>query len=139
MNRTAITVCGKIIDRKDKDKLGREIVVNEKSELYKLPIAHYPLTWETEPEGLAATLISGEHECEASFHRFPKEARGGEHVYIGSATRRLHDTSQSALFRSFLQQAGVFTPGTQVNLNFQKCGNVIRVYFPGPCSATTKS
>lgn len=130
MRGTAITVHGKVTDRKDRDKPRREIVINEKSELSKLPIAHYPLTWKTKPEGLPTMLMSATGaNCEASFHRFPEEARGGEHAYIGSATRRLRNASQSAIFRSFLIQTGVFAPETPVKLDFQKCGKVIKVYL----------
>ena len=134
-----ITVKGKIIDRKDPDRPRREIVI-EKTESRKLPIKDYPITHKTIPEGLEAIVISSQGKCcQASFHRFAKASRFGEGAYIGSATKRLGDRSQSNQFRNFLQQAGVFTPGTQVNLEFQKYGKVIRVYLSGTCPTTAKS
>ncbi len=122
-----ITVKGEIIDRKDK-KPGREIVI-EKTESRKLPINDYPITHKRKPEGLEVIAVSRQGKCQASFHRYPKKSRYGEGAHIYTATRRLHDNSQSDLFRNFLQQAGVFTPGTQVSLDFEKCGKVIRVYL----------
>jgi hypothetical protein len=124
-----ITVKGKIIDRKDPDRPRREIVI-EKTESRKLPIKDYPITHKIKPEGLEVIVISSQGECcQASFHRFTEASRFGESAYIGSATKRLEDHSQSNQFRNFLQQAGVFTPGTQVNLDFEKRGEVIRVYL----------
>ncbi len=123
-----IPVKGKINDRKDK-KPGREIVI-EKTESRKLPIKDYPITHKTIPEGLEAIVISSQGKCcQASFHRFAKASRFGEGAHIFTATRRLNDRSQAELFRNFLQKAEVFTPGTQVNLDFEKCGEVIRVYL----------
>ena len=133
-----ITVKGKIIDRKDLDRPRREIAI-EKTESRKLPMKDYPLTHKNCPAGLEVMVISGAGKCQASFHRYPKQSRYGEGAYIGSATHRLHDNSQSSLFRHFLQQTGVFTPGIQVNLEFQKCGNVIEVYLSGLCPSTTKN
>ena len=124
-----IPVKGKIIDRKDK-KPGREIII-EKTESRKLPINDYPLTHKRKPEGLEVEVIavSSQGKCQASFHRYPEKSRYGEGAHIFTATRRLHDNSQSDLFRNFLQHAGVFTPGTQVNLDFEKRGEVIKVYL----------
>ena len=132
-----ITVKGKIIDRKDLDRPRREIAI-EKTESRKLPMKDYPITHKICSEGLEVIIISGATKCQASFHRYPKQSRYGEGAYIGSATRRLHDNSQSALFRNLLQQAGVFTPGAQVNLELQKCGKVIRVCLSGPYPATAR-
>jgi hypothetical protein len=124
-----ITVKGKITDRKDPDRPRREILI-EKTESRKLPIKDYPVTHKINPEGLEVIVISSQGErCQASFHRFTKASRFGEGAYIGSATKRLEDRSQSNQFRNFLQQVGVFTPGTQVNLDFEKRGEVIRVYL----------
>lgn len=129
MNCTAVTVKGKINDRKDKDKPRREILINEKSQLAKLPMADYPVTHMTEPKGLAATLISGEHKCEASFHRYPEGSRLGEHAYIGSATKRLRDVDQASLFEEFLKKGRIFTPETEVRLDFKKCSQGMMVYI----------
>ena len=123
-----ISVEGRIIDRKDRDRPRREIAI-EKTESRKLPIKDYPITHKTIPEGLEAIVISTQGECcQASFHRFIATSRFGEGAYIGSATKRLGDRSQSNQFRNFLQKAEVFTPGTKVNLDFEKRGKATRVY-----------
>lgn len=124
-----ITVKGKINNRKDQDKPRREILINEKGELARLPIKCYPLTHRITPEGLAVVLVSNEGTCEASFHRYLKENRYGEHVYIGSATQRLKDISQAQLFGEFLIEGGVFTPDMEVKLDFECNDQIIQVYI----------
>ena len=124
-----VTIKGDVVDRRDRDKERREIRI-DKTESRKLPLKDYPVTHKTCPEGLETMVISGQTRCQASFHRYTEKTRGGEGAYIGSATRRLdNDRSQSEVFRNFLQEVGVFTPGTEVNLDLEKCGDVIRVYL----------
>lgn len=134
-----ITVKGEIINRNDPNPRRREIVI-EKAESRKLPLKDYPLTHENIPEGLEVLALSSHGQCQASFHRYPEKSRYGEGAYIGSATKRLNnDLSQAEKFSTFLEQAGVFTPGTPVNLDFQKFGTLIKVYLSGVSPATTKS
>ncbi|MBI2852416.1 MAG: hypothetical protein HYX84_04880 [Chloroflexi bacterium] len=127
------TVTGRISDRNEPNRLGREIVL-EKAESRKLSIKDYPLTHKAVPEGLEVIAITVSHQaqCQASFHRYPEGSRYGESAYIGSATRRLKDRSQAKQFRLLLQQTGVDKPGTLVNLDFVRHGNVIKVYVYSP-------
>lgn len=121
-----ITIRGEITDRKDLNKQRREIGI-EKAESRKLPLKDYPLTHRNIPDGLEVLVLSSHGQCQASFHRYPEGSRFGEGAYIGSATNRLKDRSQADRFSRFLQQAGVFMPGTPVNLDFVKYGQVINV------------
>lgn len=133
-----ITIKGEIINRNDPNPRRREIGI-DKVESRKLPLKDYPLTHRKIPDGLEVLASSGHGQCQASFHRYPEESRYGEGAYVGSATKRLNnDRSQAEKFSTFLEQAGVFTPGTLVNLDFVKCGQVINVYISGFSPATTK-
>lgn len=133
-----ITTMGEIIDRKDLNKQRREIGI-EKAESRKLPLKDYPSTHKNIPDGLEVLALSSHGQCQASFHRYPEGSRFGESAYIGSATSRLKDRSQADRFSIFLQQAGVFVPGTQVSLDFVKHGQVIHVYVSAVPPATTQS
>ena len=126
-----IAIRGRINDREDPNGQRREIVI-EKEESRKLPLKDYPLTHNGVPQGLEVELIAvrSQSKCHASFHRYPEESRYGEGAHIYTATTRLRDYSQCGRFHSFLQEAGVLTPETEVNLDFEKSGAVIRVYFP---------
>jgi len=119
-----VTVRGEISDRKDPHNPRREVKI-KKTESCKLSRKDYPITLKEIPEGLAVEIIDvrNRSSCQASLHS------SSEGAYIGSATRRLSNPSQAALFSRFLQQAGVFRPGTPVDLDFEKCGNVIRVHL----------
>lgn len=119
-----VTVRAEITDRKDPHHPRREVKI-KKTESCRLSRKDYPITRKKIPEGLAVEIIDvrNRRSCQASLHR------SSEGAYIGSATRRLSDPSQAALFSRFLQQAGVFRPGTPVGLGFEECGNVIRVHL----------
>ncbi len=125
-----VTIRGKINDRQDPNRQRREIAI-EKEESRKLPLKDYPLTHNSVPQGLEVELIAerSQSKCQASFHRYPEESRFGEGAHIYTATTRLRDYSQCGRFHSFLQEAGVLTPETEVNLDFEKSGAVIRVYL----------
>lgn len=134
-----ITLKGEIINRNDPNPRRREIGI-EKAESRKLPLNDYPLTHIHTPEGLEALASSSHGQCQISFHRYPEGSHFGEGAYIGSATKRLNnDLSQAEKFSTFLEQAGVFKPGTLVNLDFVKYGQVINVYISGFSPTTAKS
>ena len=108
-----ISVRGKIVAPDGKEKIRREIVVGEKSEYGKLSLDMYPATHVNKPEGVAATLVSGDHECQVSFHRYENGL-----FYIGSANRRLGSNDYTEIFRKFREKAGIDDGGTLVKLEF---------------------
>ncbi len=133
-----ITTRGKVNDRKDPNRQRREIVI-EKEESRRLPLNDYPLTHLSIPDGLEVLASSSHGQCQASFHRYPEGSRFGEGAHIYTATRRLKDKSQADKFSVFLQQAGVFAPGTEVSLDFIKGGQVIHLYVSRVPPTTTQS
>jgi len=121
-----ISVRGKINDRNDKDKQRMEILISDKHEIAKLPMDYYPLTG---PPGLPVTLKSQVSICQATFHRYETGRRGGEHIYIGSATRRMKDRSQAKSFAQFLVNGGFFIPDLVVELDFVCNDQNIQIYI----------
>lgn len=113
-----MSVKGKIVAPDAEEDTRREILVEDKNEYDKLPLHIYPITHVNQPDGVAARLIYGDYECEVSFHRYEKDSRYEEIVYIGSATRRLRSRSYARKFRKFLERVGVIEEGTTVKLEY---------------------
>jgi hypothetical protein len=108
-----VSVIGKIVAPHGEDNFRREIFVGVK-EYDKPPLDIYPITHVNKPEGIGVTLINGDHECEASFHRYEK----GRFFYIGSASRRLRSLDCAKIFRRFLEKVGIVEKGALVKLEF---------------------
>lgn len=115
-----ISVRGEIVAPDGEEENRREILVRDKLEYDKLPLEKYPITHRIRPEGIGVTLTDGQHECEASFHRFPKDSSSGEFFYIGSANKRLRSRHYTKKFRRFLEEVGVVNEGTPVRLEFEQ-------------------
>ena len=109
-------------DEKEYHKYG----VN-KNELNKL--SSYPITHLIYPEGIEITIKNGEGSCQAAFHAYNPNARGGRHIYIGSRGKRGRIFTKQ--YRAFLKKFGV-NIGVQVNpipaeLDFRD-GNIVYVF-----------
>lgn len=115
-----ISVIGEIVAPDGAENNRREISVRDKVEYDKLPFDKYPITHGNRREGIGVTLTDGHHECEASFHRYPKDSRYGESFYIGSANRRLGSRDYTKKFRRFLEEVGTVNEGTFVRLEFEQ-------------------
>ena len=115
-----ISVRAEIVAPDGEENNRREILVRDKAEYDKLPFDKYPITHVNRREGIGVTLTDGNHECEASFHRYKKGSGYGEHFYIGSANRRLGSSVYTEKFRRFLEEVGTVDKGTLVRLEFEQ-------------------
>lgn len=96
------------------------------SELNKL--SYYPVTHLDKPYGIDVMLKSDDNQCQAAFHSYNRNARGGRHIYIGSRGRKGRVFTE--LYRDFLRKfgvnVGVHVKPIPVKLDFQT-GNVAYV------------
>jgi len=115
-----ISVRGEIVAPDGEEENRREVSVRDKGEYDKLPFDKYPITHHIRPKGIGVTLTYGHHECQASFHRYPKDSRCGESFYIGSAYKRLGSRDYTKKFRRFLEEIGTVDKGTSVRLEFEQ-------------------
>ena len=90
----------------------REISVSKQGEYNQLPFDTYPITNINRPEGIGATLINGDLNCNVSFHRYENGS-----FYISAASKRLGRV-YTEKFRNFLEAVGIVTVGTLVELEF---------------------
>lgn len=104
---------GKIVAPDGENNNRREISVSRQGDYNQLPFDTYPITHIKRPEGIGVTLIKGDLNCNASFHRFENGS-----FYIGSAFRRLGARVYTEEFRNFLEAVGIVTAGTLVELKF---------------------
>ena len=115
-----ISVRGEIVAPDGEENNRREILVRDKEEYDRLPFDKYPMTHASRPEGIGVRLTNGDHECEASFHRYGKGSRYGEVFYIGSAFKRLGSKDYTKKFRRFLEELETIKEGTLVKLEFEQ-------------------
>jgi len=90
----------------------REISVSRQNEYNQLPFDTYPITHKIRPEGIGATLINGDLNCNVSFHRYENGS-----FYIGTASKRLGRVYTEE-FGNFLEAVGIVTAGMLVELEF---------------------
>lgn len=106
-----IEIDGELYNREDKDLKGWEFG-HAHQQVNRLSQNVYPITWLKNPEGTWVTLIYGDHQCKAAFHRLPAGAKYGPDFWIGSSTllarkNKLDEKEYRKQFRDFVSRFGI--------------------------------